>query len=336
MTTKQQRYDADLNAITFQANAGMGGLDIVDGVRQDANETVYFARQLEYVRSRIYDIKRPPLSAFQAFPIDTEVPEWAETFTYTMYDATGLAKIIASYADDLPMVGVNGRQFTNPVRSLGIAYGWSTAEIRAAAASRLNLRTEKAVMAKKGNDIAAHNIAWYGDTVAGLPGFLTNANIPQYTVPADGTGASKAWSTKTADQIIRDMNGIVNQVTTQSLGVHRATELWLPLNQSTYINSVPRSGTSDTTILQFFKDNNENVTIKTYLELANVTVGGYAGQNLMVAIERTLENIEFVIPMPFSEQPPQANNLSWKVPCESRVGGVVVRYPLAMAIGAGI
>lgn len=328
MGTKQQRYDEDLGAIQFQVNGGVA--------RLDANETIYFARQLEFVRSRVYEIKRPNLSAFEAFPIDTSVPDWAETVTYTMYDATGLAKIIASYADDLPMVGVNGKQFTNPVRTLGIAYGWSTAEIRAAAASRLNLRTEKAVMARKGNDIKAHQIAWYGDTVAGLPGFLTNANIPAYTVPADGTGASKAWSTKTADQIIRDMNGVVNQVRTQSLGIHAANELWLPLSQSTYINSVPRSTTSDTTILQFFRENNPDVTIRTYLELANVTVGGYGGQNLMVAIEKNLENLEFVIPMPFSEQPPQANNLSWKVPCESRVGGVVVRYPLAMAIGAGI
>lgn len=333
MPTKKERFDADLSAIVFQTNAGLSNLRM-DEEREDANETVYFARQLEFVRSRVYDIKRPPLSAQARFPIDQEVPDWAETVTYVMFDAAGIAKIIASYADDLPMVGVSGQEFSSPIRSLGIAYGWSTAEIRAATRSRLNLRTEKAVMARRGNDIKVNQIAWFGDTVSNLPGFLTNPNIPSYTVPADGTGSSKLWSTKTPDQKIRDMNGIINQVKSQSLGVHNATELWLPIDQDSDIASTARSSTSDTTIKEFFLKNNPGVTIHTVVELKNVAA--LSNLNVMVAIENRLENLELVLPMPFGEQPPQANNLSWKVPCESRVGGVIVRYPFAMAIGTGI
>jgi hypothetical protein len=333
MPTKQERFDQDLNTITFLVNAGQSDLRM-DAEREDANETIYFARQLEYVRSRVYDIKRPKPSALERFPIDSEAPEWAETITYTMYDATGIAKIIASYADDLPMVGISGQQFSSPVRSLGIAYGWSTAEIRAASQAKLNLKTEKALMARKGNDFKVNQIAWFGDTVSGLPGFLTNANIPAYTVPADGTGASKLWSNKTADQIIRDMNGIVNQVKTQTVGVHKATELWLPITQATYIGSVPRSSTSDTTIREFFTKNNPGVTIHEIPELTNVSV--LSNLNVMVAIENNLENLELILPMAFREYPPQVENLSWKVPAESRSGGVVIRYPLAMALGTGI
>lgn len=321
------RYDEDLAAIQ----------SIAPVFNMDANESLFFARQLEFIRPKIYDTKRPPLSALQVFPIDREVPEWAETITYRMYDATGVAKIIASYADDLPMVGVTGKEFASKVKSLGDAYGWSTAEIRAAAATNVPLKSMKAVMAKRGHDITTNKIAWYGDTDANLPGFLTNANIPAYTIPADGTGSSKLWTTKTADLIIRDMNGIVNAVTTQSKGIHRATELWLPLDEYTLIASMIRgtvANPSTDTVLETFKKNNPGVTVRSLLEVADVTA--LSGLNAMVAIENTVENLQLILPMPFKEYPPQAENLAFKVPCESRVGGVVIEYPLAMAIGTGL
>ena len=324
------RFDEDVLEIqAVNSNAG--------GARLDANESVFFARQLEYIRPKIYDVKRPKLSALEVFPIDQSVPEWAETITYRMYDATGVAKIISSYADDLPMVGVNGKEFASKVKSLGDAYGWSAAEIRAAAATGLPLKAKLAVMAKKGHEITTNQIAWFGDADAALPGFLSNTNIPIYTVPADGTGSSKLWSSKDGDKIIRDMTDIVNVVTTQSKGVHRANELWLPLDEFTFINSKIRGTTANPnadTILKVFQVNNPGVRVRSILELADVPA--YSNLNVMVAIENTEENLQLVLPMPFKEYPPQAQNLAWKVPCESRVGGVVIEYPFAMAIGSGI
>lgn len=318
------RFDQDVAAIESQTHL----------VHMDAGETVFFARQLEYIRPKIYDVKRPTMSALTTFPIDSSVPDWAETVTYTMYDATGIAKIIASYADDLPMVGINGKQFSSKVKSLGDAYGWSTAEIRAAAATNTPLQSKKATMAKRGHDIAVNQIAWFGDDDANLPGFLTNVNIPAYVIPANGTGASKLWTTKTPDQKIADMNGIVNSVFTQSKGVHRANELWMPLAQYTDIRNTIRGSQSDATIWKVWTDANPGVTIKPILELT--AVASMTNQDVMVAIENSVENLQLILPMPFREYPPQANNLAWKVPCESRVGGVVIEYPFAMAIGAGI
>lgn len=319
------RFDEDLAEIQ---SLGSGG------ARLDANESIFFARQLEFIRPKIYDIKRPPLSALARFPIDRTVPEWAETITYRMYDGTAVAKIIASYADDLPMVGISGREYASKVKTLGDAYGWSTAEIRAAAATGVPIRSQKAVLAKKGHDITINRIAWFGDVDAGLPGFLTNPNIPIYTVPSDGTGSSKTFASKTPDQIIRDMTGIVNIVRTQSKDVHRATELWMPLDQYTFINSTPRGTYGADSILKTFQTNNPGVTVIPVLELANVP--NFANTNVMVAIENSEENLQLVLPMAFKEYPPQPNNLSWKVPCESRIGGVVIEYPFAMAIASGI
>lgn len=318
------RFDSDLEAI----QSGQAG------VRFDANESIFFARQLEYIRPKIYDIKRPLLSALEVFPIDSSVPEWAETVTYRMYDATGIAKIISSYADDLPMVGINAKEFTSRLKSLGDAYGWSTAEIRAAAATNTPLTSKLATMAKRGHDLAVNKIAWFGDAAANLQGFLSNVNIPVYVIPTTGTGASKLWSTKTQDQILADMNAVVNLVYTQSKGVHKANELWLPIAQLAYVKNTIRGINSDATIYKVWTDSNPGVTVRGILELS--AVAAFSGADVLVAIENSLENLQLVLPMPFREYPPQPNNLAWKVPCESRVGGVIIEYPFSMVIGSGI
>lgn len=322
------RYDEDLAELQIQNSFAPAS------TRLDANESLFFARQLEYVRAKIYDTKRPAMSALQVFPIDRSIPEGAEYVTYRMFDGTTSAKIISAYADDLPTVGLSGKEFTSRIKTLGNAYMWSTAEIRAAAMTGAPIKSDKATLAKVGHDVQVNKIAWFGDADANLPGFLSNPNIPVFTVPANGTGASKLWANKTADQKIADMTGIVNSVKTQSLGVHRANELWLPMAMFTDVSTTPRGTFGGESILTVFKLNNPDVTVREVLELGNVAT--YAGQNVMVAIENSEQNLQLILPMAFKEQPPQPYNLAWKVPCESRVGGVVVEYPFAMAIGAGI
>lgn len=321
MANEQMNYDAqDLRAIESTG-------------RLDANESIYFARQLEFVKSQAYDVKRPALSALSLFPVDTSVPAGAETLTYRQYDTVGMAKVIANYADDLPRADVTAKEFTSRIRGIGISYGYSVQEIRASQMTGSSLDVKKMRAAQRGHDEKINQLAWVGDTVSGLPGFLSNSNIPGYTIPANGTGTSKLWVNKTADQIIADLNGIVNSVFTTTKGVHKPTEVWLPPAQYALISSTPRSSTSDTTILDYFLANNPFVQrVVPVNELASNANGGNAGTyDVMVAAENLADNYQLVIPMAFMQHAPQQRNLEFTVPCESRVGGVVIEYPLAFS-----
>jgi len=60
--------------------------------RCDANESIFFARQLEYIKGRTYDIQYPNLSALALFPVDTSAGAGANTITYRQYDTVGMAK----------------------------------------------------------------------------------------------------------------------------------------------------------------------------------------------------------------------------------------------------
>lgn len=301
--------------------------------RLDANESIFFARQLEYIRPKAYDVKRAPLAAMALFPIDTSANPGANTITYYQYDTVGMAKIIANYADDLPRADVLGKEFTSPIRGIGDSYGYSMQEIRAAQFAGTDLSSKKQAAARRAHDEKINQLAWAGDTVSGLPGLLSNANIPGVTIAADGTGSSKLWSTKTGDQIVRDMNAIANAVFTQSKGIHRPNELWIPLNQYAFIAGKRMETGTDTTVLDFFLANNPFIQrVVPVLELASTANGGSAGAtDIAIAVENSIDNYQMNLPMMFLQHAPQPRNLEFVIPCESRFGGVTIEYPLAFA-----
>lgn len=319
--TDKMNYDAqDLRAIEASG-------------RLDANEGVFFARQLEYVKSQAYDVKRPPLSALQIFPVSTATPEGATTITYRQHDSVGAAKVISNYASDIPRADVFGKEFTSPIRSLGISYGYNLQEIRSAQFAGVPLSTKKMTAAQRAHEELVNRLAWSGDTEHGLPGFLTNPNIPAFVVPADGTGSSKTFASKTADQIIRDVNNIIIQPYTQSKGVHRVNKVLMPIEQLAYIKVTPRSSVSDTTILQFLQANNPGVEFVGVLELDQAGAGS---TDMLIAGEFSIDNMQLELPMNFKQYSPQLHNLEFTVPCESRFAGVIIEYPLAFAAGTGI
>ena len=88
MDKNQMNYDA--NDLRVIENSG----------HMDANESIFFARQLEYVKAQTYDIKYPAMNALNLFPVDTSAGAGAKTITYRQYDSVGAAKVIANYAQD--------------------------------------------------------------------------------------------------------------------------------------------------------------------------------------------------------------------------------------------
>lgn len=301
--------------------------------RFDANEGVFFARQLEYVKAQTYDIKKVNLNAMTVIPVDTSVSEGATTHTYRQYDTVGMAKVIANYANDLPRADVVGKEFTFPIRSIGNAYGYSTQEIRSALFAGVNLNARKAAAAARAQMEKVNQLAWFGDADHGIPGFFTNANIPSVTILNDGTGSSKAFSTKTPDKIVRDINQVINKVIVQSKGVHRVNEVWLPIEQYALIATTQNSTASDTTILSFLQSVHPGVTFRSLVELDDA---GGAGVDRIYALENSADNWQLNLPMMLRAYSPQQQGLEFVVPMESRFAGVTVEYPLSMSFADGV
>lgn len=300
----------------------------------DAAGDIFFARQLEYVQAKIYEYQYPAYKAYKYIPINYNIPAGAEYVTATGFQSVGRARIINSYADDLPEAGLVGMQLTNPVQSIGVSYRYSHQEIRAAQYNNLDLPLRQAEAARRANDQLVNNLAIAGDPQTNTYGLVNNPAVPTVTVPADGTGGNTEWEFKTPEQILRDLNLIVNQIVVNSNGVEMPDTLLLPIDQYTYIASTPRSVNSDTTILNYFLMNNEFITTVDWL--AQLSGAGEGGADIMIAYERNENKLAMQIPMAFTQYAPQERNLEFVIPCESRFGGVTIYYPLSVVIGEGI
>ena len=193
------------------------------GMRFDDAEdaSLYFARELDYIKAQSYDVEYPELTALSLFPISNEVNPGAETVTYYSYDKTGVAKIINNYATDLPRADVKGKPSTGYVKSVGASYGYSVQDMRASRMASKSLDVRKAEAARYAVDFELNRIAWAGDKENGLIGVLSPENdIPLYTVP-NGASGKTSWESKTADEILADLNGMQKQVSRTTKNVER-------------------------------------------------------------------------------------------------------------------
>jgi hypothetical protein len=299
----------------------------------DAAENAFIERKLEYVMARVVETPYPEFLGRQLVPVSHEVPAGAETIKYDVYDKVALAQRIRSYSDNLPRADVKVREERSPVHGYGIAYGYSNREMRAALMAQSNLEQRKADSARFGFELALDVIAASGNT-EGLLGILSLPNANVYTVAADGTGASALWTAKTADQIIRDLNGVANKSVGLTNGIEMPDTLLLPVDQYNYIASTPRATISDTTILKFFLG--ANPFVKTVIPWFRCKGAGSGGVDRMVAYKRSPSKLTLEIPMEFTQQPPQLLNLSVNIPCEGEIGGVICPYPMSVTYGDGI
>ena len=302
-------------------------------VNLDAQQTTYFNRQLEVIKSQTYDIKQGNLRAVELFPVDGTTPEYAETQIYYQYDARGLAKIVSDYGTDIPSVEVAGRAFTSKIETIALSYAYSIMDIKRASIQGTPLNVRKALATQRGV-MARHNqLFWVGDTVAGIVGVLSHASVPNAQVTADGTGSSPLWSTKTPTQILRDLVQGVTEIKSLTKGVESPNLLVLSEGRLNVIRGTRMSADSSDSILVAFNNMFPEIRVEGAEELAGAFQGGTEGF-LLGRNEST--HIELIAPIVYEETPPEAKNLAYAVNAIGRNGGVAIYYPLAFSKKFGI
>ena len=299
----------------------------------DEGESIFFARELEHVKGKTYDIKFPNLKARLLFPLDFAANAGAETITYEQFDQVGMAKIISNYADDLPRADVKGKEFTSKVRTIASSYGYNFDEIQSAKMTGKPLATRKANAAKRANMILENKIAFFGDATHNIQGFLDNPNLQEVTLAADGAGALTTLASKTGDQMVRDIASLFTAIHDISKGVEVGDTLMLPINQFNLISNT-RIPDINMTVLKFVMENNPH--IKEIVWVTEMKGAGAGATDKMVAYRRDPDALTMEIPSEFKQLPVQEKNLEFVVPVHQRFGGVLVYYPLSIAYADGI
>jgi hypothetical protein len=330
---KNIRVDAlELGRVAGLLNAA--GHKMADGkpYRADAGETAIIARQLEYIRTKTTDVVYAESKALKFFPIASDVPDGARTFVVQQWDMAGSAKIISSFADDLPKVSLLAKERSQIVQTVGNAYDYSIEELKASAFSGVPLQAKKATACRMIHERKVDELVAVGDADADLPGALNNANIPLVVPPNGG------WATATPEEILEDMYALEWAVWTNSMELFPPTDMLMSTAEfkrvSTTMYAAGGVTTTETILAVFLKNSRFIKNVEPWHKLDLADAGG-TGPRLM-AYHKSDAVIEIVLPRPFTQEPPQARNLSWVTNCHSTIGGVQVNYPIGAAYMDGV
>lgn len=302
--------------------------------RLDANESIFFTRQLEHIMPEVYMVEHIDLKARTLLPVDNSAPAGTRTITWRVWDRIGLARLISDYSKELPRVALYGNEQSVKVRDIGTSYGYSVMEIQSAALTNTNLDTEYGIAARRACEELLNQIAFHGDAATGLKGLIGYSGLTEYTVPNDGTSSSKAWTAKTPAQILRDLAGITSAVRVPTKTRETPDTLVLPLAQYDYISQTPYSAESDKSILRWYMDNNPFAMQVEWLD--DLSTAGAGGTARMYAYKRDPRKLKLHVPQEFKQLAPQLDGLEYKIPCLMSTGGLTVQYPASIAYGDGI
>lgn len=293
---------------------------------------IFFARQLESIKARTYDVRYADLVYRELIPVTFETPAGATTITYETFDSVGVAKIIQNYAGDLPRADVTGKETTIPVRTIGDSFGYTVQEIAAASmAGGQPLQQRKADAARRAIEEKMNDIAFNGAPENGLNGFFTHPNIPTTT----GNGV---WSGLTGAQILEDLNDTVSTMVETTLMVERPNLILLPVAQYNLVFTSFRVDNTDMSIAKQFIENSPYFTSTDQIMPINqmADVAAFSGDDVMIMYNRSPDKLEFEIPQDVTFYPTQDRNLETIVPVASRCAGLNVYYPLSLIILRGI
>lgn len=298
----------------------------------DSAESDFVRRELEHLKSRVFDIKFAELKARQFVPVSTEVDPGATSVTYEQGDRRGVAKILGNNAKDIPRVDVLTKEFNRPVRMLGAAYGWTLKEVKSAAMAQKPLNVRKANAARRGVEETLDEIAAIGAPEFGIPdGFINSSDVPQQSVTG-GTWAVKLGTNP--DLVIEDVREARSRIIDVTKGREIPNTMLIPEDIHSLIATTPRSATTDTSVLEWILGKFPGLTAIEPWE--RLTGAGASTTDRMILYKRDPDVVEQEIVEDFTQMPVQVQGLEFVVNTIAQSAGTRFYFPLSADYSDGV
>lgn len=296
--------------------------------------------QFYNVEAQVYARKYPSYDYSALIPVVTEGSEWARGTLFRSSDIVGEAKFLSGRANDMPYADVTRAQHLQGFEMAGIGFEWTLDELNVAALEGRNIGTEKADGAKKVAEQLLWRTAMSGNTNLGWTGLVNDANVSSSLAPNDGASSARTFASKTADQVLRDVNSMLAGIITGTLETEMADTLLLP---TTIFLELAARRVGDTTfnLLQYIRENNaytaqtgEPLTIRA---LRALETAGASASKRAIAYARSPDVLRFHLPMPHRFlEPFKKSSMVWEVAGVMRTGGTEIRLPGAVRYLDGI
>ena len=216
-----------------------------------ASRFQFMESQAAYIEPDARMIKYGHIQYPDLVGIDRAASPHADVITYYSYDGTGTMVDIANRATDYPFVETAQQQHNVDIHWKGLAYDWSDREIGRAMLVGLPLADRKVRVAFRIAEEEKERVVLEGDANKGWDSLINK--VAPNAIPIQN--AAGVWTSRTADQIIEEINSLLTGIYSGTNQVRMADSLLLPVDQMTYLAST-RIPDTNMTIGQFVRDNN--------------------------------------------------------------------------------
>lgn len=272
-----------------------------------------FARDLISMSNDVYMEEMPAPVALTMFAQEPGINEGAKWAGYRMYSAAGMAKIMAAFGTDMPMMSAKGREYFALMYDIGLGYGYTYSDVIGAAMSGTPLDNILALNTREAHERTVSNLLWRGNKEYQIIGFIEHPNIPLVAVAG-------AWATNDGDKICDDVSAIIAAV--NSTKIYQVNEFHMPSKAWSRVQGLRLPGTLGT-VLSFLRTSYPEITFRKNSDLDD--------DGICIALDNTRRHFAQATPILFRQLPVQRSGLDLSIPCMSKTAGVIVRAPLAAA-----
>jgi hypothetical protein len=337
----------------LNAAAAMGEFDAHFGLRegrrqvtrQDADETIALALQLEQMRTRVYETKYPELKARSMFAVETDIDPAAESFAWEETDHRGkFARIRGGGLEgDLQSVGVSSEKQTRSLASYGGIILYSLLDVRRAAFMGKPLSDRLGKASRRAWEEKLDEVVAIGDSSEGIATGATNRPT--------GTGATQtrsnafttaAWDdTPDADVMLAELHTLVRNFVLDSKETLVPDSMALPLHIFMRANTTYLTDWKGGSVLSRFAEDNGFIRRERIFswDALKATRNGDPDSN---SLDRALvwnsasDVCSTVIAQDYEILAPQQDLFGFKIPAWGRTAGFVVYQPLGLRYGTAL
>lgn len=311
------------------------------GERLDADSTGMLALALEHMRSKVYEAEYPELRARMLIPVETDVPEGAESFAYEEQDFRGGWRHISGdgYADDLPTQEVSASKTVHGIEEMGGEAIYTTADLRRAAMSGRDLVGRKFAALRRTGENALDRIAALGlGSNTAIPTGLLNKTIGTTAGTIRGTAMTAAsWdATPDAAGMVTDLNKAVTEFVTDSRETRVPDTLVLPVVSFMRLSQTFTTDGSPESALARFLSSNGFVRKVVPWNLLSAVAGGGANDSRGLLMNYDPDVCSLVIPQEFRMLPIQPAGFKFRGLASFRTAGCCVYRPLGLRYLSGL
>lgn len=323
-------------------------MPITYGVQGNAQASEVAFSIYASVDSAFYDVEYPEYDWVKVLTRDqikTDIDAGAINYQYMSRDSQGSAGFMGNGpSDNIPMVSQSIGSGIFPLAASAVGAEITNEDARQyKLGMNGDLAQDLGECMRKACENLVESSFFFGDASVGFRGFVNYSGITISTAAATGKENATEWTSKTAEQMVADVNDAITKVWNDSRSIFCPGVVYLPMAQFALLSNTPMAIGGTTlamSAMEYLKSNNTYTAVRgKELEVVPIRylAGAGAGDaDRMVVMDRNRRYQCLPFPMPFTLSQPIPAALSVKLYSEQKHGSFAVRQPGSMLYVDGI